>query len=344
MASLRKRNGKWQARVVRKGQPPIARSFINKSDAEKWTRNTEVSIERGTFRVSLGVTLRDLVQRYSKEITPTKKNARSERFILNAWAKDALSTKSADAVKPADLARWRDARLTRGAANGTVRNAMAALSAVYRHAASEWGYDNLQNPLSTIKRPSPAKARARRVAQAEIDAIKPHTDSPALPFIIDLAVETAMRQGEIVRLTWQHIDLSKRTAHLPDIKNGEARTVPLSTRAVAVLAEWKKHVKVQSIDGQVFSVTPHVVAIAFRRAVKRARTGYVKDCKKRRQEADMTFLVGLRFHDLRPEAVSRLFERGLNMMEVAAISGHKTLQMLKRYTHLTPETLLTKLG
>ena len=131
-----------------------------------------------------------------------------------------------------------------------------------------------------------------------------------------------MRQGELIGLRWEHVDLARRIAHLPDTKNGEARTVPLSSTAVDVLRALPR-----SIHAEVFpGLTTEAVKRAFARARRRAG------------------LEDLHFHDLRHEATTRLFERGLNIMEVATITGHKDLRMLRRYTHLKAEELARKLG
>ncbi len=130
----------------------------------------------------------------------------------------------------------------------------------------------------------------------------------------------------MVGLLWQHIDLKHRVAHLPLTKNGEARSVPLSSKARAVLAALKPP-DVDAPTGPVFAgLTGEAVKRAFIRACDRAG------------------LDDFHFHDLRHEATSRLFEKGLNPMEVASITGHKTLQMLKRYTHLNARDLAAKLG
>lgn len=349
MASIRKRDGKWQARVKRDGFEPLAKTFINKMDAEKWARGVEVEMERGTFkdprsanRADTGC-LHDLIERYLREVTPTKRNARSERYTLLRWQTERVATVAPLDLKPALLAQWRDDQLDLGVAPGTVRNSLAALSAVIRHATLEWGFENLQNPVMRIKRPAPAKGRTRRLQPGELEAIKEATESPWLCPILDLAIETAMRQGEIVSLKWEHIDLEACTAHLPDTKNGDARTVPLSTTAVALLRGLQSGV-VRQIRGAVFPITSHAVSVAFRRAVARARAGYVRQCMDRGVEPSPQHLVELRFHDLRHEAASRLFERGLDSMEVASITGHRTLQMLKRYTHMKARDLAKKIG
>ena len=131
-----------------------------------------------------------------------------------------------------------------------------------------------------------------------------------------------MRQGEIVHLRWEHIDLTRRTAHLPDTKNGEPRTVPLSRAAIETLRALPR-----SLHGDVFpGLTTEAIKRSFSRATRRAQ------------------IVDFRFHDLRHEATTRLFERGLNIMEVSSVTGHKDLRMLRRYTHLRAEDLAQKLG
>jgi len=139
-------------------------------------------------------------------------------------------------------------------------------------------------------------------------------------------------------MTWELVDLKKRTVTLLDTKNGEKRIVPLSMEAVRILSGLPRR-----IDGQVWGILPRTVAIAFARAVSRARAAYEKEFEEKKEKPDPAFLVNLHFHDLRHEATSRFFEKGFNPMEVSAITGHKTLQMLKRYTHLKAEDLAERL-
>ena len=182
-----------------------------------------------------------------------------------------------------------------------------------------------ENPVKRVRRPPSPKSRNRRLvadeAQRLVEACADARNPFLLPAVI-LAIETAMRQGELISLNWKHINLKKRTAFLPDTKNGESRGVPLSTTAADILRSLPR-----SINDQVFpGVTGEAVKRAFIRACRRA---HIED---------------FHFHDLRHEATSRLFEKGLNAIEVASITGHKTLQMLKRYTHLRTEDLVKKLG
>ncbi len=344
MASIRKRDGKFQARVVRHGHRAVAKSFINRADAVRWAKHLEVAIEQGAAHPHTGkVALSTLLLRYKNEVTPTKKNAKSEGYLLDAWIREDLASRLIEQVRPEDLGKWRDKRLGEGTASGTIRNALAALSAVFRHASAEWGYGAVTNPVMKLKRPAPGRARSRRVSEEEIVAIKAATESRELPPIVDLAVESGMRLSEIVGLKWKNIDLNIRTALLPDTKNGDSRTVPLSSKAISVLAQLRGAQVVHQLDGRVFAITPHAVTVAFRRAVKRARE-ILPGGIDRGASGSQSFLADLRFHDLRHEAITRLFELGLNPIEVASVSGHRTMQMLKRYSHLKAEELAKKLG
>lgn len=331
MASIRKRNGKFQARIHKRGHGYRSKSFLTRADALRWARQGEMDLERRGLGERTPA-LSFLISRYKGEITPRKKSARSEAYILDAWERSPISKQQADFVTAAGLAKWRDERASVGILGSTIRNHLNTLSAVYRHAASEWGYQHLENPVARLKRPSPGKARTRRASDEEISQVKVATDSAYLPALIDLAIETGMRLSELVGMRWDNLDLEARTVFLPDSKNGHPRTVPLSSRAVQTLRNLHQGA-VQRLDGALFPLTPHSVTVAFRRA-----------CKRVQKASGGRLAVNLRFHDLRHEAVSRLFERGLTPMEVAAISGHRSMQMLARYTHISPTTLLTKLG
>jgi integrase len=276
--------------------------------------------------------LSDLISRYKGEVTPRKKSARSEVYILDAWERSPISKQQADFVTAAELAKLRDERAKAGVLGSTIRNHLNTLSAVYRHAASEWGYQRLENPVARLKRPPPGKARTRRVSEDEIARVRSATESAYLATLIDLAIETGMRLSELVSLRWNNLDLDARTAFLPDTKNGHPRTVPLSSRAAATLRNLSQGV-IHRLDSALFPITTQAVTVAFRRA-----------CKRVQKASGGSLAVNLRFHDLRHEAVSRLFERGLNPMEVAAISGHRSMQMLARYTHISPTSLIAKIG
>ena len=155
MASIRERDGKYQVRVIRKGHRALSRTFTNRGDAVKWARATEVEIERGAIVSGTRCpTLSEAIERYMAECTPRKKSARSERYLLQAWARSSLGGYRLTQLRPAQIAQWRDTRLTQGASAQTVRNGLTALSTVFEQATREWGFDHLTNPVRRIRRPS----------------------------------------------------------------------------------------------------------------------------------------------------------------------------------------------
>lgn len=326
MATFRKIKSGWQAQVRKKGHPSITKSFRQKSSAEQWAKETEIMIERGIFQdpsLIQNTQLKELLIRYRDTITPTKKGARSEHARLNYFLTQPISEQSLISINGQTIAEWRDCRLQE-VSSSTTRRELTILSHVFEVAIKEWNYPLLGNPVKMIRRPIDSSPRERRLKSDEEQRLLEKCKSYRSPWLYPLvvfAIETGMRRGEILSLDWDRVDLPMRTASLSDTKNGDARTVPLSTKAVTTLKSLPR-----SIDGRVFPLKANAVNLAWQRIRKRAGLG------------------DLRFHDLRHETVSRLFEKGLNPIEVSSISGHKTLQMLKRYTHLRAEDLAKKLG
>jgi integrase len=169
--------------------------------------------------------------------------------------------------------------------------------------------------------------------------------APGLREVIVLAIETSMRLGELLGLQWTNIDLERRTAHLPNTKNGSSRTVALSSTAASALRELREAGRVLRIDGRVFHwAASDSFAKTWRRCVARAQALYLADCEMAGTEPLAGFLSEIVFHTTRHESISRLVEKGLTTFEVSTMSGHKSLQMLKRYTHLEAEKVAAKLG
>ncbi len=327
MASYRQRNGKWQARVLRDGYPDQAKTFATKADAEKWERSVEGAIDRGVFvNVSEAqrTTLGEVINRYLTEVTPTMKGAAEDTIRLKAMVRKPIARLSMTNLSAARIATFRDERL-REVSAGTVIRELAYLSAIINHSRREWGI-NVPNPVQMVRKPQSPQARSRVLSDVEVErllhALEPtgrrsHWTKPA----VQLALATAMRRGELLSLRWEHVDLLGRTAFLPDTKNGESRTVPLSTAAVQVLTALPRH-----ISGVVIPVHFFTLNAAFTRALVRAG------------------LVDVRFHDLRRTAITRMAEKLPNVIELAAVSGHKSLMVLKRYYRPTAAELAQKLG
>lgn len=340
MATFRKRSGSWQALVKKKGFGQIARTFDTKSEAETWAAVMESEMARGIYvsrEEAENTTLGEALDRYEREIVVEKKGAIQEKSRIRIWKKSSLAKRSLASVQGKDIAAYRDARLKEVAPN-TVRLELALLSHLFTIAVKEWGMMGLANPVQQVRKPKSPQGRERRLLPGELDRILSMTGSLVLRDLAGLALETAMRQSEIAGMTWDMVNLKKRTVTLFDTKNGDKRVVPLSTEAVRILSDLPRR-----LDGKVWGITTHAVSVAWSRAVSRARAEYEKECEENGTKSDPSFLVDLTFHDLRHEATSRIFERGFNPMEVAAITGHKTLQMLKRYTHLKAEDLAERM-
>ena len=340
MASFQKRSGSWRAIITKKGLPRQTRTFDTKAEAEAWAATVESEIVRGVF-VSLkeaeNTTLSEALDRYEREVTIHKKNQRSERLYAKTW-KAALGSRSLASINSSDIAKFRDERLKSVSPN-MVRLELALLSHLFTIAIKEWGMSGLVNPVQQIRKPKLPRGRERRLMTGEIDLIAAHSESSVLSNAIRFAVETAMRREEIAEMKWDKVDFKKKTVTLTNTKDkihsdGEKRVVPLSPEALRILSSLPRR-----LDGKVWGVEPHSITRAFMRARSRASAAYEKECEEKGIKPDPAFLVDLTFHDLRHEATSRLFEKGLNPMQVAAITGHKTLQMLKRYTHLKAEDL-----
>lgn len=343
MASILKRGEySYQAVIRRRGFPSQSKTFETKGDAQRWARMIERDMDRGAWRDSAAAersTLGDVLRRYLTDVTPAKKGASIEVTKINAILRDPICSHRMSSLSGMELAAWRDRRL-KTVKGSTANRELAIISHAIEIARKEWGM-HIENPCRIVRRAPGSAPRDRRLYADEqrylLEALQTTRNRFIQPMIV-FAIETAMRRGELLDLKWENVNLEKRIAFLSDTKNGEARTVPLSTIAVNTLSSLEPQA-----SGRVFPITMETFKQAYERAVLRARDHYIQECRSLRKAPDAKFLVDLHFHDLRHEAASRLFEIGLNVMEVASITGHKTLQTLKRYTHLRAEELALKL-
>lgn len=325
MAYYEKRGDAWRAQIRRKGYPTLSATFDTKAEAQRWAAEIEGDMSRSRFvdtREAESTTLTEALIRYVNEVSESKKGSAQEKVRAKKWQKSSWGEKSLAAIRSSDMAAYRDAELKAGKSTATVRLNLALISHLYTVASKDWGIQGLKNPCTAIRMPKGSKQRERRPTSAELKALLKHAGdiNAELPVIIELAVETAMRRSELVMLRKDQV--RGRVAFLEDTKNGERRSVPLSKRAVELLEGLPTPID----GGRFFHLKLDSVSNYFALACEAAK---IKD---------------LRLHDMRHEATSRLFERGLSMMEIASITGHKTLSMLKRYTHLCPNDLAEKLG
>ncbi len=358
MATIRKKGEyQWHVQIRRKGFPPQTKTLNTRTEAEAWARSIENEMDRGVF-VSRAeaerTTLREALERYQREVTPRKRGADQEKYRIRALLSLELAGCSLAKIRSSDLAKYRDARLADEFAASTVTKELSLLSHLYETARKDWGIE-VDNPVKKITKPKVENARTRRLSAEEERYLLAALDDPGhsvkaadgdrrnewTPKIVRMAIETAMRQGELLALDWKYVDLEKRTAHLPTTKNGSSRTVPLSSSAVALIAGSGK---VQPMrKGRVFPTTASAIKQSFARAVVRGRRRYLADCENAACEPQNDFLEDLTFHDLRREATSRLADK-LQMHELMRVTGHLDSRMLAVYYQPRAEDLVKKLG
>jgi integrase len=344
MASITDRGSSYQVEIRRKDSPKVSKCFRSLSDAKAWARQVEADMDRGNspiarVRGSVTPTLVQALDRYLREVVVHKKSALQERSFIKQWQRGRYADKTLAAITSQDLARYRDEALAMGKAPATVVRHLALLSHVFTVATREWGF-NLDNPVLKIKKPRVANARARRPTAQELAAVLAQIKSKEIRVFIQLAAETAMRRSELRGLSWDRVDLQSQLVYLADTKNGDSRTVVISSKAVKLFQSLPS-----SDAGAVFTFThKDTPTKAFIRAVKAARADYEVECRERDEQPRRDHLQDLRLHDMRHEATSSLFEKGLAAIEVASITGHKSLAMLSRYTHLAHSHLVARLG
>ena len=299
-------------------------------DAERWGRTIESEMDRGVFidrSEAEATTLKQALERYLLEVTEHKKGKTKESSRIDAWLNHPLAKRSLASLKGKDFAAYRDERL-KEASSGTVLRDLSIISNLFTVAASDWGM-GLVNPLNNVRKPKPGKARSRRLEGDEYSRLLEacqQSKNPQLAPLFVLAVETSMRLSELLGMHWPDVDLAGRSVKLEETKNGSSRIVPLSTKAVDTLL----HIPCSALNSK-------RVFYSWGQRSDAIKGSWVRACKR-------AGVADFHFHDNRHEGVSRLFEKGFHPIEVASISGHKSMQMLKRYTHLRPEDLLQRLG
>lgn len=333
MATIRKRNDRWQVQVRRKGSPTLTRSFLAKADAQAWARQIETEADRrglGANRKVLDtLTVGDILTRYRDTITPTKRGAVREAMAVRVLLKHALAKVPLSALTLAKVAAYRDQRLRTVKAASVNREL-----ALYRHALqiarTTWDVPLTDNPFAEVAKPKVSDARSRRLEPGEWERLSDacrRSRNPHILAMVEFGLETAMRRGEVLRVRWRDLNEAKRTLRIPVTKNGHPRTIPLTSRALAILSDrMPAGAGAGAREDRAFPTTEDAVKMAWRRIMGRAK------------------LVDFRYHDLRHEAVSRFFEMGLSIPEVALVSGHRDMRMLSRYTHLRPEAVAEKLA
>ncbi len=336
MASIQKRGSSYRARITREGKSTLSATFPTKAEALIWASEIQAKIRLGIYEGDCGIkpfqksNFEDAANHYIKTHSIYKKSSYSEiniiRILIKRWA-----TLDIAELNKSHVIALRDELLSLGRAGSTVNHYFNAISKIYQMLIEEWELTVI-NPIKGLKRVPNNKGRSIRVNQS-IESLLLEgcqaINTPLLASIIEFAIQTGMRRGEIMGLTWADIDIQNRKAYLHKTKNGEARQVPLTLRAIELLRALPK------TESRIFPISFDCLRSQFKRLrnyLKHRWDGYGANP-----------FNDLRFHDFRHEALSRLSDAGLNVIELSHISGHKTLAMLKRYTHPSHEAIFLKI-
>ena len=313
MASIRRRNNKYQVQVRKNNYKRISRTFYSLKSAKTWANHIENKMALGfDLEEKNDSSLKDIIERYLKEITIFKKGKESETRRLNRLLKENICKEKAYNLKTFHFVEFKNKRIKDG--NKTCHYDLVLLRHIYNVAINQWNLFNIKNPLINVPKPKLNPSRERRLTEYEYTfLVKGNYPQQSLRYLIECAIETGMRRGEILNIKKEHI--KGQTLLIPQTKNGHPRTIPLTKKALYILNNTELP----------FPYTPNALKLAWNRLKKK---GNIKD---------------LHFHDLRHEAISRFFEKGLSIPEVALISGHRDVRMLFRYTHLKAEDILRKL-
>jgi integrase len=335
MPTIDRRVGKdgkvsYRVRLRVPNKPLMTKTFSRKTDAKEWAMRTESDLRDGKIKETKQGKKRrlsHLVDRYIADILPQKphhRQVKSKRLL--AWWVEALENPLLTELTNIEIAVARDklakikTRLGKPMAPATVVNYMAILSHVFSTAAQEWGWMT-SNPIALTKKPVVKNERVRFLSVDEMARLKPVVDtSPCafLPTIVDFSLLTGARRSEIANLTWDDVDWVNKRAYLRETKNGTTRAVILLPSLVMDLSALKKNAPAGAkyIFARVDGLKPFIFEKHWQAALDEAK------------------IENFRFHDLRHTFASHLAMHGATLREIADALGHKTLQMVMRYSHL----------
>ena len=336
MASIQERKSKdgsthFRVQVRKKGHPTISETFKRKTDAKRWAAQTETEIDQGRHFKTIEAkrhTLGEAIDRYIETVLPTKpKSLKAQSRHLNWWKAIVGSYTLAD-ITPVIIAECRDRLLQEETSRGKLRQPatvvryMAALSHLFTISTNEWGWTE-DNPCLKVKKPKEPRGRVRYLSDNErenlLSSCKKSSCDALYPIVIT-ALATGMRYAEIMHIKWDDIDFERGRVLLEQTKNGERRVVPLSSKIIEILSIYRLS----------FTRGDSVLVFPGRNPSKPL------DIRKPWGLAiEQAQITDFRFHDLRHSAASYLAMNGATVPEIAEILGHKTLQMVQRYTHLS---------
>jgi integrase len=328
----------YRAFVRRKGFAGQSKIFESKKDATVWAASLESKMRDPTYRDLEGArkhTVASLFERYREEVVPARKGARWEVVRINSLLRNAGFTKRRlDQLKFEDIRDWRDARLKQVSA-ASVNRELNLISGVFSHAIKEWSVPLAKNPCALVSRPAGAnRTRNRRWTDTDVkiildaagwdENVRPGNGREMMPWALLIALETAMRPSEMTALKVEDFHPDECCVRLHDSKTDTARDVPLSSKAL----KWFRFItEGREPDQPIFYVHWEVMSIYFR------------DVRKTTSLANSD----LRFRDARHEATTRLSKKFSNVLKLSAVTGHKSLQSLKRYYNPTAAELAAEM-
>ena len=323
MATFEKRGDlQWRVKIRRRGFPVQTKTFASKAEGETWARAMESDMDRGIFRASKEAertTLTEALDKYLEEVSVHKRGHSREKKRIEKWKLHPLASRFLASISPKDISLYHKERREAGYSERTIWLEVAIISHLFNYARAKWGMEALENPVAPtrIKGTDPDKkktgyysGRIRTLSREEQEQLFQHL-SQEMKWIVTIAVETGMRRGEIMRLTRENIDFSKRLVKLDKTKNGDSRTIFLSEKAHNALKEVITQ-PVLKIDGRIWNRGADNVSTTFAKGVRLAG------------------LKDFRFHDLRHTAATRLAPF-LEIHELAKYLGHRTVNMVMRY-------------
>ena len=347
MASITERKGRFLVRVRRDGES-VTKTFSRKSDGLAWGRKVESDMESGRWAVaaSRSPSLREAIRVYRVTVAPAMKGAALYRYRFDEFEALPFAHKPVNLVTSADLAAWRDEQ---GASfkPGTVVRKLAMLSGIFSWAMKERGWIAI-NPVAAVRKPRVNDSRNRTLSDEEVAYVMAAAITSKATWLapaLTVLMHSAMRRSELFGLKRGDVDFDRATARLDDTKNGIGRDVPLCPRSLAALKELCGESEARGDDVLLPFRAVGSLSTRFHRTVERARRMYEWDCTVSGAGPDVVFLANLRLHDLRHHAVTMWAKSGaLSLPELLAVSGHRSVKMVIRYTHLNASTLAGKLA
>lgn len=321
----------YRAKVRLKGHPVQTATFERKTDAKEWAGQTEAAIREGRYFKTAEAkkhTFGELIDRYEKELKARNPKRHGEVTGYLQWWKTALGVYVLSEVSKALIIEQRERLMSEAGrnvekrTNATVNRYTSALSHVFTIAVNEWEWLH-ENPMTKISKLSEPRGRVRFLSEDERKALLSTckaSESKNLYLLVVLALSTGARHGELVNLKWRDVDIQRKVITLHDTKNKERRLLPLAHHALDLVMELDKG---RDKDVELVFASP-----VNPKEVWNSRTSWLTALKKAKIE-------DFRFHDLRHSAASYLAMNGATLAEIAEVLGHKTLSMVKRYSHLS---------